>query len=602
MQNKSCPDDTQDDPDNWSIIKKRKHVVDLISLGYDDEAKEKFPDVYNEINGIMNPKKEDWIYAIGPFPAGKGEEEFLISPRGIERKTIIYNEKTKEIVSFRKPLWIWDDFEITEILTQTTKSGRKVKYNFRWNGSKYFDYDLKQMRDTMADYCMLANSYRAKFGPLIQQYTKLHDIPEIEYSPICGFTKDGWRLPGEYFINWTSVQEEIRENIEEMLALNTNKQDAKKHARLLYDSMSAKDKDIDLAWGTIAPFLYALRQPLELMVFLSIGHVSGDTGKTAEARIICNWLWNTLGENVISPDQIESKSRSGEYFSACTFPMIIDDCQNLSKECISEIKVYHTNESHFERKNKEQKREIYKSLCAPLCFTWNEIPQLLDDGSFLTRGIHHPLNKEFTTEEINKYDTAKTTIPRGYLGRYIIKYTKDWTLDTIFKKYKTIKNVPKFLKTNRQQKIYKLLQLGAKIFYKIFDITLNLDKCARYIAWTTRLGNEAINDLFQRQIRDGTKKEVERGYGENAETVHEFKPLEKWIKSEVYEKTKKGTPGYIYTHSNLEDLNQRAHKKLSLEGLYKHLKLTFRTIEYGNHKYELGQAKSIFVPRTLFPR
>lgn len=543
----------------------QKKTLDQIKAWWDKETDtkrvkaHKIGETFNKIEEIRN-NVCSWNRSILYKELKTKTQEIRICDSGIFKDDIT-SDKAGNVEIFSETLWAWDSFSIKRVFVEPDDKEKYKRFTFELDGAIYEEKTLKQMTNMIADWCLLKANAKALFGKMIKEVIDEFKPPICEYSNICGFTEDGWRLPGKYYISFTSVQkDEIKVNIDYMLENDVNEKDAKEMMKLLYDNITVDQvtKDIGFAWTIISPFMYVLREHTELMPFLSLGGIDGDRGKSALGKVLVNWIWNVLGKSLINTDQIASKSRALEFFSSSTFPIGIDDCQNLTDACNSEIKTYLTSETNFLRKNPYQDSEIKRPLQAPILLTYNAPPPIFDDKAFLTRGINRQMVKPFTKEEIERYDNVKGKITRGYLGKYIIEYTKDWTLKELLKLYKSITFPEDIASTssnkeilNRTMKIYKILVMGKELMDKIFGIQLKLEDVVKNIRETRKINNQGILDLVQRQLSDGIKKEI---YNKEGNSEKAFRPMEKWIRSEVYEGiNQEGNHGYYYTYTNLQD-------------------------------------------------
>ncbi|MFX0102099.1 MAG: hypothetical protein ACFFCS_21210 [Candidatus Hodarchaeota archaeon] len=533
------------------------------------------------------PITDSWKYSIeGPRIRG-GRIQYSINPSGIYLNKI-WDEKYDNSGTPYIPeptidrVWQWDDFKITTVLIKKDKSDREERYNFTWNGDEYRDFTLKEMRDRMFDKCCLGHKYKIIFGVLISKYVKEHDIPRKEYSPLCGFSRDGWRLPGKFWIKFTQgIQQSQRENIEEMMSINVDSQQARKYMKILYNSIYIEHKDIFFARSMVMPFLYSLRERTSLIPWLSTGSSFGGTGKSSMLKTMTTKIWN-VPDKVLNKEVLDSESRAGDYFSLSTFGTVIDDAGDMNPKIKNIIKTYVTQESRFQRKTIEHKLAIDKVFCSPLNFTFNTPPELFDDIAFLERGIHVPLTIIMTKENDEKFKRIKE-IPNGYLGKYLYEQTKDWDYESLVKLYENMPSIDGI----RANVIYKTLYLGNWIMKEFFGISLNLNDVPNLIAETLSVGSDDIISLFLSQIDEGVK--AEREY---------------WVKGKISQKyNKDGTlKGFFYTINNLQDLISRLNlKNITMSGFCEILKKKYKGLEYKNYWIpDLKKTvKCIYIPSDI---
>lgn len=522
------------------------------------------------------------------------EQEFMISSTGIYKiETSI--DKIGNPHESKSPLWLWDSFNIMKILSDD--STNTDRYDFEYNGKIYKNKEFKQMVEIMSPFSLMSRNNKQILGPLVYAYMKQYKIDQIKYSQICGFTKDGWRLPDNYRINFNDgIQEKIGICIEKMSLMEIDKTLAIQNMKNLYETMHVDNKDLIFAVGTIAPFLYSLKKTVDLHPFFCFYSNLNQTGKSHSAILISKKFWNNMeeGVEVYNKDNFDSVSRVGDYNSVSTFPTVIDDCGDLSDEIKNIIKSSITQDTNFQRKDKNQQLKINKPYCTSMIFTFNNIPDLFEGVPILSRGCFIPLDKQLLFEDVEEYKKVVGKIPNGYFGKYIYEYTKKWNVDNLIEIYNKQKS---FSKDNRKNTIYRLVKTGSVLFEKIFGIPLNVEKIKEYIEKTTSLGSDEIFTVITDQIKDGTEKRIHNSYTEETERI--FKPDQKWIQSEIYSGKNLEIEGFYFTFNNCIDLRKRIGKKrLNLVELREILRKKWKDIPTTEKFSVNGKTnQAIFIPK-----
>lgn len=532
-------------------------------------------------------QEDEWTVRVHGEQTRNSMIDYVLTPSSVfqEKFTVVGGEILP--VPVRTEIWKMKDFKIDTVLIETTRYETNYRYIFKYKGNMYRDKTFTEMKEDIAQTSLMQSKYKQIFGVLIDEYIQQQNIPKMPYSPVLGFTIDGWRFPDKYYIKaTTAIQKEVRDNIEGIFGLTIDEAQANEYMKLIYNAVSLKYKDVLFAYSMVSPFLYALRSYTDLICWVSLGSDEGGTGKTKMCELMTKKIWNNY--DILSKDNFSSFSRAGDYLSTSTFALVIDDCQDLMEQNISLIKTYITQEIKMQRKGADQTLVVDKSVTAPLIVNFNSIPEMFNDTPFLSRGIHIPTILKFVMKDKEKFEKIKK-IKDGYIGRYIINKTEAWNLDNILDLYnKTIK----FDEWDdiRANTIYRLLQTGAMLFKMLFGIDLNLSDVEHLIRKTRELGSDDVFTIIQFQLVDAVKKQDNEGNWT-------FKPSEKWIQSEIEPRIKEGSMyGYYFTINNVVDLNRRLNiKKQSLNTLYEKLKNKWNDVKlvtYVNGKL----MRAIYIP------
>jgi hypothetical protein len=159
---------------------------------------------------------------------------------------------------------------------------------------------------------------------------------------------------------------------------------------------------------------------------------------------------------------------------------------------------------------------------------------------------------------------------------------------------------------SRANETWRLWHFGALLFKEFFGIELDLTDLPGYILATREIVSVDWVDIITTQIRDGKRKEITIGFGENSRTEERFSPENKWIKHEILECSEGDACGYLYTSMNLKDMINGLHMgdKIKLPALLVQLEngdgAWKEIVMVKNKKIKVGkkweQHRGIFIP------
>lgn len=545
----------------------------------------------------------EYHYTIVGLPTTKANIEYEIYNQGIKKIATRYNENDpNNPIITESVIWSWGDFRILQVLKDINDTETIYKFNFKFNNDIYLDKSLVEMRDLIYDTsCKSTGKDKQIFGPLVQAYIDSGDIPIMQYSGVCGYTREGWRMPDEFYVKFTPVQAKIRACIYAMCKMKVTEAEARDMMKLLYNAVSIKHRDILFAHSAIMPFLFALRDTTDLLYWLALGSASGNTGKTPAGVMITQKIWYNLNRPFITKDQASSESRLGDFISSSTFGILIDDCGDLPEEIENTLKSYITGEAGFTRKNTDQTSRIDKDYTNPVVLAFNKTPAMFNDVPFLSRGIYIPVDDRPTKEQVKTFKDAWKLIPRGYLGKYIYEKLKDRDIEYFINLYEFASDW-QGSPSPRANVIYKLLGTGALLFKELFGIQLDLSEVPNLILKTLELGSDDIFTIVLNQVEDGCIEEDYKANPENENTKegNAFKPRRKWITAPLIYKSSRKFDGYIYTADNLADMNARLKLKnpIDLPGLAEILRKRWDAIEYTTAKIQDKAFKCVYIPKN----
>jgi len=536
-----------------------------------------------------------WQYSI---PAEQKNTVFRIQPDGI------FSVKKTDDGMVEKPLWKWSDFEITEIIE--IKHGTELEYQYggSYNGNVFSRMPLERLKNMIAPESLLYSKYKQIFGPLVQAYIKGEHIPIYETDIVLGFTKSGWRMPDKCRIDAmpNSIKAKIIQQMEYTFKSTPySKEQVCKWVFDTYMCMTLNNKDIIFAYACIQPFLYCLRDYTKLLFLIALGSPEGETGKsTGLASLLTKWWNNCKGKEVLTKDNMDTKSRALEYLSTSTFALIIDDAGKLDDSIQSEIKNYTTMEANYERKDKDGGLKSDSPLSNPVAFTWNSKTKMFDLIEILTRSLFINITTKPTISESTIFTAVQNTIPSGAVGQYIYNITIDLKGADLYEMFKDMKDDSNIVQS-RHQIIYKYLQMGKRFAKEWFNLDLDISEAPKLLNETMLLGNEELFNVIQSQIKVGSDPTNFRlRTTESKITYTDWMPLEKWISHPIVTHIYKGENGYIFDSSNKIDLFNRIKmdSSLGLDYLHTILKVRWPTVKYVQINHNNENARRIFIPKS----
>ncbi len=531
--------------------------------------------------GKLKEHTEEYEYEIewGTYGRGRYPKSYRINNNGIFR-VVLKPTENGDTFEMKDVLWKWNDFKILRVIKDNTSERPQKLYEFRFQNEEYPPSSFEAMKREVGKYSCESSRDKQLFGILIREYEK--DVKKAIAKNICGFTKEGWILPPEYYINFVKgIQTEKAKRIEKMNNLKIEQEIAKEYMRELYKSIGIEHKGVILSYAIIHPFFHALKGETNLVPFLSLDSPRSDTGQTSIQRLITMKIWDVT-ENILNSSNIRSESRFNNYFSTSTFGLPIDDCEDLEDNLKDIIKSSITGPNRNQKQNTDWTLAINKELCTPMILSWNHIPKMFEDLKVLSRGINIPLNKVFKagTKEEKDFQKIKSQIPKGYIGKYIIERTKSWDIKNLQKRYQSIEF---HLKNKRIRfgTIYKLIMLGKILIKEFFDLDLDISgDLLELIKDTRKAGSKEVLTVFLDQIKGSPEEN-------------------RWMYEEVKRKCYRDEFGVLYTTNNLKDLVRRTGRQMHLTDLYERLKLEYPEIgEYEIKVYKKGEISyyGMFVP------
>ena len=422
----------------------------------------------------------------------KGSNQFSV----MGEKGICLRKIFKDGDETEKACWSWKEFSIeSQIISKTSK---KEYYKFSWDNEDYPPLSLKDMRNLMEIKCNLGGSIGKNiFGPMVNEYCNVNNIPIVEGVELCGWD-NGWILPSEHYI--IDGNSEILKGFYDNIGVMNNHiyDPTMPHQfRELYDSIGVRYRDVILAFGMIAPFMFSIMDETDFLMFLGLYSNKNQSGKTYMGQMITKKFWGH-SENLNSTI-MNSPSRARDYLCSSTLPILIDECEKLNDACVDTVKTMATSKSKGQYKNIDQTLGMNKYLCATPVYTMNTPSEIFHDMAYLTRGILLDLNiRDFDNRD--EFKRCYSKIKDGAIGRFIIENTRDLTKKMLINQFHSI-NIDDPQIKGRSRTNMRLLVLGGWIFEKVFGWELDLSKLTTAILSSEKM---EVTDY----IRDEEEVEV----------------------------------------------------------------------------------------------
>ena len=520
----------------------------------------------------------------------------------IEKKK--YNTKLQDWIPGKRILiYKWNKFQVEAKYYHELGTNSIWKYNYKIKEESFQNHTFKQMKSVMSTHCFQGvRGGRAIITDLLSQHLKNNSIPDITSSirPVIGFTNEGWTLPGKYnFIRDEAFLGEISKNIQNVMKFKVDPEKAIKMMRSIYDLTSIKYKDIIFSYGLVAPFLYALRDRIRIMPILALGGLK-ETGKSTMCELITSKFWgNTLA--IIGPGVMARPSRAEPVFATSTFPVTLDESEDLPSNLTGIIKTYTTSEDHYVRKNPDQSYRIYVPYSAPLVLNFNKQSIQFENSAFRDRVVFLDIRKTIAHPD---WDETYYSIPFGYIGKYVMDVTENWDGNAVYNWYKEANDFG--VDQKRVKKIVKIFSLGAELMKQIFDIKLDISELPKVIQETKEMGSDELIELLKFQVEIGIDKVsqfIKSGDPENQESteIFEFK-RKSWVRNEIFEGKYAREDGYFLDINNKIDIERqfcsnKRESRLSMRELTDLIADKWPGVHYGSHYIIGNKKKSIFIPK-----
>jgi len=400
-------------------------------------------------------------------------------------------------------------------------------------------------------------------------------------SEVLGFSTEGWQFPGErIFDRREDTMKMAVRRVAEVVMIPVHEDAARAGFRMLYDAVGLpkEEKDIVFAWALAAPFMHAAKSFTKIMPMLVL-HGSEDAGKTALAELIVKRIWG-VSDGVYSQDAVGTQSRLEGVLASSTFPVAIDDCQDLPRNFTTAIlKPHLTGFTRFRRK-RGQRLEVDAPLTAPIILNFNRLPELFMDKAARDRILLIEMRVERKCD-----DWAGTVgrVPHGSVGRWIIELTRSWTV-------KELKEIIKVPGAERFERAVSVLKLGQYLGRKL-GVRLNIESAVEAISKSKEIGTDDLFDMVCHMAIRGLERD---GFGE-------FKPRD-WVRQPTVVKNDGGEWGILINTARKQELVRQFEgaigaKRMPLSELRDWLAVKWPGVKCKVYKIpEFGSARAVFVP------
>lgn len=368
-----------------------------------------------------------------------------------------------------------------------------ILFTFNFRGEKYITMSVMDFLKKFRQY-----THKGEFGrDLIKSVFTDHEdfLEERKPKLIMGWDSEGagkWILPfleekdkdNKYSIICnTDYQKRAYNAGNEMIKEYSLKETAKIIDMIkLFVEKTQMDKTklaIIIGWAMAAPFRMLFMDKLNLYpTLILIG--SKSTGKSYIAE-----FWNLhfyrIWKKPLDPYQLSSPSRTEDYMSTSTFPIVIQEVAYINKEIVPILKAHMTGSSDFERKSSATEG-FSKPKVTPMSLDSNfEIKQLID-SAVISKILNLKFIEKDRIEREDEWVDLFNKLKKEKLFTFIYNHTKDWTNKDIIKELKHVKDkmgdsMKEIEKThNRLTDIYTMTLFGINLFEKCFKFELYKDE------------------------------------------------------------------------------------------------------------------------------
>jgi len=497
-----------------------------------------------------------------------------------------YLEKTtKKGEVYYEILYKWELFKILGRYQDIINEDEELewRYDINLNGNDIFNLSFGDMKETLKMNCYQSSRGASYITDVLQQYCKT--IPIIEIEKYCGFMPKGWRLPPDY--RFRPREDNIKKNIKQvqkMMKLECDEEKAIGYFQEIYDMTKISNKGIIFSFFLIAPFLHTYKQLYPTMPQLAFGGTN-DTGKSIMTQIGCEKLYNITME---SANSIKSASRLMGALSGSTFPVGIDDAERFSRNLSDIMKSHATMNNPFKRK-KGQKLDIFTIMLGSVILNFNLLPAYFKDPANRDRLIY--IEPEIDAKDLDPlYKVKLNRIPDGYIGRYIIDQTKDWTMETIRELCESF-DVNRF-DGSRSKNSARCVMLGKYLINQLFKIEVDLSDLEGILEISKSIGLDQLTESIKYMAIQGLELDSLGRFRANS-----------WIRDETLCKyyKKENLYGILIDITRKTEIlkqydNQEISKDTSMNIFYKMLSAKWKKCLYKTFKYNGVSKRYIFIP------
>jgi len=450
--------------------------------------------------------------------------------------------------------------------------------------------DLKQFFDESSFVAKSANLTKL-FFIIFDEYLNVRRPERVKVSKVLGFTKEnGWTLPPKFELEESSeIQTEIIKRIKE--ALWQPPRDVKKKFQDFYTAIFVEHKDICFAYTFCAPFFYALKDKSNLVPFLIFLSAENDTAKTQMAGILTTFIFNH--QPLLTSANCQSLSRFGDYFTATTFPLAIDEVNALKDTHLDILKSISTAEVYNTKKRADQSIKTHKPYQCPAILTCNSLPEIFSDPALLSRTLIVKFDQKPTKLQREDYHNTKKELKPGEIFAFFYHQTRELTYDDMLKMYEETDTLPELelLNDPRSKTIYRLLSIGKILCKRVFDIDLDISKIGSLL--DEKRSYSQTEDILQ-----AFNSYITLQYQKHYENQRDFS-----VKAQFFFRPNKTKSDVVITALNRREMAKLWHlDNISHDMLKSVLKDDYKVHESDVHKFEKKTIRGlrVQVPLSFF--
>jgi hypothetical protein len=454
------------------------------------------------------------IAVIGTYPYQITSEHdsrvYLIPEKGI------FVDKLVQEHPVTQKLYGWTELKIEhryQVKQGPNSQWRYIGYiRINTTVNSFYDVTFDSLKAKIHSECAVASrSINVANHPLQQYFEQFPDETGLVETRL-GFIESGWSLPSNAII---LLQEQTGCDlfflVDKIMKKTFDKAVVIEKFRKIYDLTGIKYKELLFCWGIQAPFAYVIRNITKLMSLLVL-QGPGEFGKSPFIEMILCVMFglkHEKGSSFINSSTVEHLSQFESYIASSTFPVGLDDITHTDAKFLDVLKSYLTLDQYMFKKGAGENKQfasVQKAYLAALALTCNDLPDWFCDPNFVTRTIIFFIDELIERPE---WGDAVDSFPVGGLMWLLYEHTKDWTMETIRAKIKSIVMPPVLckLRKNRKYKTYQIFGFGALLMKEIFNITVDLAPLLPILDQSASYISDDLFSLMQDQILRGRIRE-----------------------------------------------------------------------------------------------